>query len=94
MSLVPPIGDRSQDFVDLGSTATPERFHQFDDVDIAMGWRSVEQVPLCANMSETVAPLEIRVEGGARKTHDDSSTDGYSHPTDEDLLRAVAGLPC
>ena len=36
--------DRSQDFVDLGSTATPERFHQFDDVDIAMGWRSVEQV--------------------------------------------------
>ena len=36
--------DRGQGFVDLASTASPERFHQFDDVDIAMGWKSVEQV--------------------------------------------------
>ncbi|HJX53205.1 MAG TPA: hypothetical protein VJ801_10605, partial [Polyangia bacterium] len=35
------------------------------------------QQSLCANMSETVTPLEIRVEGGAKKTHDDPSTDGY-----------------
>ena len=32
---------------------------------------------LCANLSETVAPLEIRVEGGAKKSHDDPSTDRY-----------------
>ena len=32
---------------------------------------------LCANVSETVAPLEIRVEGGAKKLHDDPSRDEY-----------------
>ena len=34
-------------------------------------------VSLCANVSETVAPVEIRVEGGAKKSHDDPSTDRY-----------------
>lgn len=38
------IRDRGQDFMDLGSTMDPERFHQFDDVEIAMSWRSVEVV--------------------------------------------------
>ena len=36
--------DRAQDFVDLASPSRPEEFHQFDDVDIAMGWKSVEAV--------------------------------------------------
>ncbi|MBN1612370.1 MAG: hypothetical protein JW940_37410 [Polyangiaceae bacterium] len=36
--------ERAQDFVDLASPSRPEEFHQFDDVDIAMGWKSVEAV--------------------------------------------------
>jgi hypothetical protein len=36
--------DRGQEFLDCGSTLAPTVFHQFDDVDIAMGWRSVDEV--------------------------------------------------
>src|SRR5262245_65487390 len=36
--------DRGQEFVDLASQSEPGTFHHFDDVDIAMGWRSVEEV--------------------------------------------------
>jgi hypothetical protein len=36
--------DRGQVFLDLGSVHSPEHFHQFDDVEIAMGWRSVGSV--------------------------------------------------
>ena len=38
------IRDRGEDFLDVGSAAAPDRFHQFDDVEIAMGWRSLDQV--------------------------------------------------
>ena len=37
------IRDRGQDFLDIASTIAPDRFHQFDDVEIAMGWKSVEE---------------------------------------------------
>jgi hypothetical protein len=36
--------ERGRDFLDLASTEAPEEFHFLDDVDIAMGWSSVEQV--------------------------------------------------
>lgn len=36
--------ERGQDFVDVGSIGFPEKLHQFDDVDIAMGWKSIEEV--------------------------------------------------
>ncbi|TAK53869.1 MAG: hypothetical protein EPO25_09100 [Gammaproteobacteria bacterium] len=36
--------ERGQEFVDLAAESEPEKFHQFDDVDIAMGWRSVDEV--------------------------------------------------
>jgi hypothetical protein len=35
--------DRGQDFLDL-SSAPDETFYLFDDVDIAMGWKSVDDV--------------------------------------------------
>src|SRR6185503_15914041 len=38
------VSERGQEFVDLASKSTPEKFHQFDDVEIAMGWRSVDEV--------------------------------------------------
>ena len=36
--------DRGQVFLDLGSVHSPDEFHQFDDVEIGMGWRSVASV--------------------------------------------------
>lgn len=33
------VRDRGQEFMDLGANAAPEQFYQFDDVEIAMGWR-------------------------------------------------------
>jgi len=36
--------ERGQEFVDVASQLEPETFYQFDDVDIAMGWRSVDEV--------------------------------------------------
>jgi hypothetical protein len=37
------VRDRGQDFLDIASTIAPDLFHQFDDVEIAMGWKSVEE---------------------------------------------------
>lgn len=42
--LIRIVRDRGQQFVDIGSMADPTKFHQFDDVEIAMGWRKVEEV--------------------------------------------------
>lgn len=36
--------ERGQAFIDLASQAEPTVFHQFDDVDVAMGWRSTDEV--------------------------------------------------
>ena len=36
--------ERGQQFVDMAAQAEPTKFHQFDDVDIAMGWRSLDEV--------------------------------------------------
>jgi hypothetical protein len=36
--------ERGQAFIALASEAEPETFHQFDDVDLAMGWRSIDEV--------------------------------------------------
>jgi len=35
--------DRAQDFLELGSTAEPRRFFLVDDVEVAMGWKKVEE---------------------------------------------------
>lgn len=36
--------DRGQDFVDLAPVAHPDPFHMFDDVEIALGWKSVDEI--------------------------------------------------
>lgn len=42
--LVRFVRDRGQSFIDIASTALPERFYQFDTVEIAMGWKPIEEV--------------------------------------------------
>jgi hypothetical protein len=36
--------DRGQDFVEIGLKSDPQRYHVFDNVQIAMGWKSVDEV--------------------------------------------------
>lgn len=36
--------DRGQDFIDVASKSQPDKFYQFDDVDLAMGWTSIDRV--------------------------------------------------
>ncbi|HJX64477.1 MAG TPA: hypothetical protein VJ860_11080 [Polyangia bacterium] len=36
--------DRGQDFVSIAFPTSPEKFFQLDNVEIAMGWKTVEQV--------------------------------------------------
>lgn len=50
--------ERGQEFVDLASQSEPETFHQFDDVDIAMGWRSVDEVLAKRGPEPIVAVLQ------------------------------------
>lgn len=36
--------DRGQEFLELGSPADPDQFFLIDDVEVAMGWKAVEEV--------------------------------------------------
>jgi hypothetical protein len=38
------VRDRGQTFVDIASSAAPTEFHQFDDIEIAMGWKTIDQI--------------------------------------------------
>lgn len=38
------VRDRGQEFMDLASSAMPSRFFQFGDVEIAMGWKTIDEV--------------------------------------------------
>ena len=38
------VRERGQEFVDLATSATPDKFHHFDDVEIAMGWKTIDEV--------------------------------------------------
>src|SRR5262249_18953137 len=38
------VRDRGQEFLDLGASVAPDKFYQFGDVEIAMGWKSMDQV--------------------------------------------------
>jgi hypothetical protein len=54
------IRDRGQDFLDVASAIAPDRFHQFDDVEIGMGWKSVEEV-LAKSEPEPLADMLRRM---------------------------------
>jgi hypothetical protein len=38
------VRDRGEEFLDLGSASDPGNLFQYDDVEIAMGWHSVDDV--------------------------------------------------
>jgi hypothetical protein len=54
------IRDRGQDFLDVASAIAPGHFHQFDDVEIGMGWRSVDEV-LAKSEPEPLADMLRRM---------------------------------
>jgi len=57
------VRDRGEEFLDVGSTDHPDTLFQYDDVQIAMGWRSVDEI-LDRNEPE---PIEHVLDGLARK---------------------------
>jgi len=38
------VRDRGQEFLDVAAASSPDQFHQFDDLEIALGWRSLADV--------------------------------------------------
>lgn len=38
------VRDRGQIFLEIAASSAPRKFYQFDDVAIAMGWKSIEEV--------------------------------------------------
>jgi hypothetical protein len=38
------VRQRGQDFVDVSPASMPGQYHQFGDVELAMGWKTVDQV--------------------------------------------------
>lgn len=38
------VRDRGEEFLDIGLVEEPGNFFQYDDVEVAMGWRSLEEV--------------------------------------------------
>ena len=42
--LLRAVRDRGQVFLDMASSAAPTQFHQLDDVEVAMGWKTVDEI--------------------------------------------------
>jgi hypothetical protein len=38
------VKDRGQELLDVASTASPDRLFLFDDLAVAMGWRTIDEV--------------------------------------------------
>jgi hypothetical protein len=53
------VRDRSQEFVDIATNVRPEKFHQFNDVEIAMGWRTIDDV-LAKREPEHLSEILVR----------------------------------
>ena len=56
------VRDRGEEFLDIGSAGDPDAWFQYDDVEIAMGWQSVDEV-LGKRAPEPIARVLERVAG-------------------------------
>jgi len=54
------VRDRDQEFMDIGASTRPEQFHQFDDLEIAMGWKTIDDV-LAKREPEDLSQVLARV---------------------------------
>lgn len=50
------VRDRGQEFLDVGAESFPDKFYPFHDVEVAMGWRSLEDV-LATTEPESVSSI-------------------------------------
>jgi hypothetical protein len=53
--------DRGQEFMDLGAAATPNIFHQLRDVEIAMGWTTIDQALTMKGQPDSLDQVLARV---------------------------------
>ena len=63
------IRERGEDFLDIGATARPEQFYQFDDLRIAMGWTSIDEV-LAKREPENLAQVLARARKHLGELHE------------------------
>lgn len=84
--LIRVVRDRGEDFLDIGCVELPGAFFQYDDVEIALGWRSVEDV-LAKQAPE---PLPTLLERVVRKLPELKTAFAPEHVgSTQDLLRAA-----
>lgn len=50
--------DRGQDFLDVGLVEMPTQFHQFHVVEVAMGWKTLDQVLARREPENLIAVIE------------------------------------
>jgi hypothetical protein len=63
------VRERGQEFVDVSTISMPQKFHQLVDVEVAMGWRSIDQV-LARREPEPLDQILIRLKGHLQELGD------------------------
>lgn len=59
------VRDRGQEFLDLGAIAAPDRFHFFEDIEVALGWATLDAVlarRAVEDLDQLLARLSRRLE--------------------------------
>lgn len=80
------VRDRGEEFLDIGCSEDPGTFFQYDDVEVALGWRTVEDLV----SRQTPEPLDAVLERVGRRLPDLQAalSPGHAGRTLE-LVRAV-----
>ena len=63
------VKDRGQELVDIAMTGAPDRFFLIDDLDVAMNWRSVDEV-LAKRQPEKLDAIFARLADHASELND------------------------
>lgn len=63
------VRDRGEEFVDVASSAAPQKFFQLDDLDIAMGWKTIDEV-LSKQEPESLDAVLARIAQHGAELHD------------------------
>lgn len=76
------VSDRGQTHMDVAAVSVPTGFHQFGDVEIAMGWKTIDQV-LAMREPEDLTVVLVRLRANL-----DTLIDAFSGPR-ERLTRGL-----
>jgi hypothetical protein len=89
------VRERGEDFVDVGPASTPGEYHRFGDVELAMGWKTVDQAWTRSEpepLSAILERLRNRYEELAEAYWSASARDSAAKMDDAAELRAARVL--